>query len=111
MENTDADSLPLQLIGQSVSRSFRANKNQRATAFIAEQALQQRELLVHLYFVGRQIDGFGGLLSRTKGQADRVAHVIMDEVLHRSFKRCREAQSLTGLGQPRNNPADSGNKS
>ena len=57
------------------------------------------------------IDGFGGLLSRTKGQADRVAHVIMDEVLHRSFKRCREAQSLTGLGQPRNNPADSGNKS
>ena len=51
------------------------------------------------------------LKCRSKSQAHRIAHVVVDQVNHRSFERCGEAQGLAIFGQNGGDAPDRGKKS
>src|SRR6476620_10049355 len=111
MEYAHSHALAVQFFSQPLSRPLGANKNQRAPGFFIEQTLQQRKLLVGMDFISQKIHGFGGLLRRSKSQADSSARVIVNQVLNGWFKSGGETERLPGLWQSADDPADSGNES
>src|SRR6476646_4331912 len=94
MENAYSYPLAVQLFSQPLSRPLGANKNQGSPGFFIEQTLQQRKLLVGMDFIGQKIHGFGGLLRRSKSQADSAARVIVNQMLHGWFKSGGETERL-----------------
>ena len=77
---------------------------------VVKQACEHVGFAVDGHFVSEQADVLGGLGGGTERKAHGVAGVVLDQVGHRTFHGCGEAQRLAVLGDYVADPADRGKK-
>src|SRR6202158_2952 len=97
-----------QFLSQALGATFRAGEDESLSFFRVEELTENVELFAGTDFVGPQFNACGWFQDGTQRNSYRIAHVFVHESGDGLLESRRETQSLTGLGQYRQDAADGG---
>src|SRR5271154_2103215 len=106
-----SEAFAVQAESQAFASALGAREDENSALILSQQAAQHIEFAIGGDFESLHANVFGGPQHRAQLDANRMTHIVVNQMRNRGFESGGEAEGLAILRKNGNNPANRGKKS